>query len=317
MDWKQRVVMERGKTLPFADLPPRSVALDGYVQGPQFDAANRRFSFDHHAGCVRHATLSTCEMALDAVRVGLDPVDLTLYVNDLDADTVLATWLLLRPEAALNDQVAGAVRAVGRLDALGPAVGGPGVLPSLAWALAPLDEASRSGVLRRADDWRPQWEQVLTACLQALDLWHAAGAPAQSPLFPPPPLPVADYTLLHDCGSWQMVSAPVGIAVFQTLYAKGARAAVACCPLADGTTAYTVGKASEFVAGFDVPAILRALAQAELEVHPQQSAAHNWGGGSTIGGSPRNPDGSASRLTPKEVAQVVAQVLQDIGSGGV
>ena len=31
------VLIERGRTIPFDSLPPRSVALDGYVLGPHID----------------------------------------------------------------------------------------------------------------------------------------------------------------------------------------------------------------------------------------------------------------------------------------
>jgi hypothetical protein len=48
-----------------------------------------------------------------------------------------------------------------------------------------------------------------------------------------------------------------------------------------------------------VPEILAALG----EIEP------GWGGGSTIGGAPRNADGSRSRLTPKQVFDAVERVL--------
>lgn len=51
--------------------------------------------------------------------------------------------------------------------------------------------------------------------------------------------------------------------------------------------------------------MLEALRRAELERNPAQDPRCNWGGGSTVGGSPRNPDGSGSRLLPQEVAAVV------------
>jgi hypothetical protein len=34
-----------------------------------------------------------------------------------------------------------------------------------------------------------------------------------------------------------------------------------------------------------------------------------WGGGSTVGGAPRNADGSRSRLTPQQVFDAVERVL--------
>jgi thioredoxin 1 len=69
--------------------------------------------------------------------------------------------------------------------------------------------------------------------------------------------------------------------------------------LPDGTWGYTVAKRSEFVKYFPVPEILSVLAAREP----------GWGGGSTIGGAPRHPDGSRSRLTPDEVFAVVEGVV--------
>lgn len=306
---RDRFIIERGRTLPFAELPPHTIALDGYVQGPAIDTAQRRFSFDHHAGCIRHVTLSTCEMTLDALRVGLDPTDLTICINDLDADTVLAAWLLTRPEAAAHEAVATAVRSAGRWDALGPAVGGAGLVAALAWALEPMSQADAAGKLRAAENWQVTWGEVLRDCLARLDRWFAAGAPAAAAEFAAPPRPAVELMPLHDGGHWQLVLSRHGIGAFAALYQQGVRAAIVAKPLGDGSTEYTVGKASEFVSGFDVPAILSALREAELLVNPGQPSAHNWGGGSTIGGSPRNADGSASRLAPPEVASVVAKVL--------
>jgi len=291
----------------FDALPPHSVALDGYVPGPHIDAAARRFSFDHHAGCIRHATLSTCEMTLDAIRVGLEPGDLTVYINDLDPDTALAVWLLLRPHAAGQDAVASAVRALGRVDALGPAVGGPGLVPALRWALAPMLTPASAGTLRHLP--LVEWRAIVDACVERLDGWCEAGAPERSPDMPAPPEPPRESPrILHRADGWVLAEGP-GVLAFGALYASGARAAILCRPLADGTSEYTVGKASEFVAHFDVPAILDALREAERERNPAQADAHSWGGGSTIGGSPRNPDGSASRLSWEEVAAVVARAL--------
>lgn len=298
-----RVRIDKGATIAFSALPDRHVALDGYVQGPAIDAARRRFSFDHHAGCVRHATLSTCEMVHDAISVGLDPSDLTICVNDLDSDTVLATWLLLRPQATATRRVAAAVRSAGRRDALGPAVG-EGLCPALRWALAPM--RLRAADLRLLD--AAAWFEILAACLERLDAWCAAGAPRSHPEMRPAREPRRPTRLIHDGGTWQLVRGS-GVADFDRLYAAGLRAGVVARPLANGTWEYTVGKASEFVQDFDVVEILAALARAERRSNPAQADDRTWGGGSTIGGSPRNADGTASRLSPDEVAAVVADVV--------
>lgn len=62
-----KIRFEYGRVWQFEELPDNSIALDGAVAGPQVDAARRRFSFDHHAGCVRLVTQSTCEQVLTAI----------------------------------------------------------------------------------------------------------------------------------------------------------------------------------------------------------------------------------------------------------
>lgn len=307
-----RVLLRRGATIPFEELPERSIALDGYVQGPRMDPVGQRYSFDHHAGCIRHATLATCEMALDAVRVGLDPAGMLLCLNDLDTDSVVSTWILLRPAAAFDHGVVAAIRSLGRLDALGPAEGGPGLFPALRWALQPLLDAAMGGQDRRLDE--AGYRGLLDACLERLDRWWLAGALADDERFlAPPTTPDPPLEQLHRGAGWVLARTQAGSSAFPTLYRSGIRAAVVARPLHDGTTEYSVGKASEFVASFDVPHLLTALAKAEQARNPQQDPARTWGGGSTIGGSPRNADGSSSRLAWQEVVTVVEGVVGQEG----
>lgn len=293
----ERVRIEKGRTVPFNALPDRSVALDGYVVGPHVDPQRRRFSFDHHGSVLRHATLSTCEMVLDAVRVGLEPHDLTIYLNDLDPDSVVATWLLLRPEAATSQAVTFAVRSLGRYDALGPADPGPGLVPGLRRALAPLfTDRLRMGDVE-------EQRARLTLCLEHLDTWFARGAPQPADVVPAGPLSTP-ISVQHEGDGWAIFSGQ-GVTDLQQVYQLGYGAGIIAEPLPDGTMAYHIGKKSELVPSFNVPRILAALGAAELEINPNQSPEHNWGGGTTVGGAPRNVDGSASRLPVDRVVELV------------
>jgi hypothetical protein len=78
--------------------PKGTIFLDGAAKGEPFiDAARGVYNLDHHEGCVRSFTLSSCEQAIILVRKGLD-LDgerWTVWANDPDLDTVLAIWLLL------------------------------------------------------------------------------------------------------------------------------------------------------------------------------------------------------------------------------
>jgi hypothetical protein len=152
------VYFEPGRTYALDELPPRSNALDGPVRGPAFDTATERYSFDHHEGVIRHVTLATCEQVYDALRVGLDPRGFHVVLNDLDGDTVLSLWLLLRPEAVRGDRAARVeelVRRFGRVDALGPGWGEPHAVHA---ALTPSRNSKQSvcllrGYLKIVDNW--------------------------------------------------------------------------------------------------------------------------------------------------------------------
>jgi len=288
-----KLVVSRGTVVPFDSLPNRSIALDGYVQGPQIDTAGQRFSFDHHAGCVRHCTRATCEQVFDAILLGLDPSEFTVYVNDVDGDTALSVWLLENPREVRNPLVADLVRAVGLIDAHGPAYA-LGALDAVAqWfyegAMAPERDARRNRTYSTLD-----LAGLLRACVDRCDPKDFAKTERE----------VVEFKVTHDGVGWIMASSRQFI--FTALYERGVTRAVAYDALPDGSYVYMVGKKSEFVDGFPVGphtqegTILHALAAREP----------GWGGGSTIGGAPRNADGSRSRLAPAEVFSIISDVLR-------
>ena len=125
------VRIERGLSIPSAAVrkaPPGSIYLDGAAQGGPFvDAERGILNLDHHEGCLRSFTLSTCEQAMVLTRKGLDLKgrEWTIYANDPDLDTVLAIWVLLN-HVRLNDanpeirsRVIPMVRLEGTIDAHG------------------------------------------------------------------------------------------------------------------------------------------------------------------------------------------------------
>jgi hypothetical protein len=285
-----KVVVDRGKVVPFEQLPPRSIALDGYVQGPQMDAEGERYSFDHHDRCVRHATRASCEQVLDALLLGLDPDGYTVYVNDVDADTVLSVWLLRNRGRAREDAfLPRLVRAVGAVDAHGPSY--PLPPPDLKLRDAMFDGACAAIKAQYADGPRGDLGALLEECVAKVDA-VLDGDPG--PECAPPA-----YEVTHRGSGWAMARSS-GWA-FGQLYAAGWDRVVLYDRLPDGSYCYTVGKRSEFVPRFPVGphskpgTILHALAAREP----------GWGGGSTIGGAPRNPDGSRSRLSPDEVFALI------------
>jgi hypothetical protein len=300
-----QINFEFGQVVSFADMPANSIALDGACQSPQVDPANRRFSFDHHSGCLRFATLATCQQVALAIRMGLvTDCETLVFVNDLDADTSLAVWLLKNPGRIDEPRVVEILERIALTDAHGP------LFPPH-WLHSQLQP--------RWGSKDPQAVEMLDGFLAKIDQ-YADGtleAPAK-----PAREPSKGFGWSPKTG-WIEIDAADG---FASAYGQGCLVAVLYMPAAEETSTYTVGKRSDFV-GYPVgpshadrnadpgsyrkDTLLGALGLAELEANPQQSHKDNWGGASTVGGSPRvtiERDGAkiqlASKLTPSQVLEI-------------
>ncbi|MDP2727643.1 MAG: hypothetical protein Q8P59_08875 [Dehalococcoidia bacterium] len=291
------LVVKRGVTVALNSLPPYSIALDGYVQGPEIDLENQRFSFDHHDKCIRLVTRATCQQVMDALLLGLDPTEFTAYINDVDADTVMAVWLLMNPEALKEEGMRHLVEVVGAIDSHGPAYKTLGDEESRAFhsvVMAPEKRARRDKSYQTCD-----LVALLTECLENLDRVAQEGLELENDPEP------AQYEITHrGTSGWIMATGPGFL--FSTLYDHGYTKAIAYTRIQDGSYMYTVAKKSELVLNFPVgPASNeRSILGVLYRTEP------GWGGGSTIGGSPRNEDGSASKLTPDQVFAIVEALLK-------
>ena len=95
------VHVETGLTIPASaarKAPSGTVYLDGVAQcGPFMDNEKQIYNFDHHQGCIRPFTLSTCEQVLVMILKGMDfrGREWSVFANEPDLDTILAIWLIL------------------------------------------------------------------------------------------------------------------------------------------------------------------------------------------------------------------------------
>ena len=105
-----------------------TIFLDGVAQSEPFmDLERRVYNLDHHEGCLRNFTLSTCEQALVLVARGLDLREKPwqVYTNDPDLDVVLAVWVLCNSmhlqaeDSAIRNSVVPLVRLEGLIDSHG------------------------------------------------------------------------------------------------------------------------------------------------------------------------------------------------------
>lgn len=287
--------VERGVVVKSALMPTRSIALDGYCQGPSIDTVGERFSFDHHDECVRHVTRATCGQVLDALLLGFDPSWYTAYVNDVDGDTALSVWLLENPSRVREPRVRALVEVVSAIDAHGPAY--PAADPQLAdaffaGAMAPEIAARRNRTYATAD-----LNALLRACVERITALIDGTLTLESKK------KERSFEITHRGTGWVMARSQDF--VFDLLYAAGHTRAIAYQKQSDETIAYTVGKQSEFVSRFPVgpPSMAGTI------LHTLREREVGWGGGSTIGGAPRNPNGSRSRLTADAVFAIVESIV--------
>ena len=260
-----KVQFSYGKTIAPDEMKPNSIYLDGACQGPAFNNETRSYSFDHHAGCSRFATLSSCEQVLLALDLGFNPTGMTVHINALDGDTSMSLWLLRNPDMAANPCVSETVRKIGRIDSHGP-------IGSVLKLHKCLERNPRE----------PQTEEMVWEDQAKIDAWYGAGDDALPDPFEYPPCPMKG---LDRHG--RVVEAHGD---FGTIYQAGAVIALAFVPGPDGTMGYTIGKKSDFARG-DIKAFLDECNTFEP----------GWGGGSTIGGAPRLEGGLRSSMSEEAV----------------
>lgn len=312
-----QLIVERGRVWSTAELNPKTIALDGAVQGPHIDTSKQIYSFDHHANCLRLVTQATCQQVYNALRLGLNPEGFTVLVNDVDADTVFAAALLLNPEwlrsYSTSSMLSILLQAVGNLDAHGPAWFGAcpdmPVIDKAAnffydWVMQPEKDARKNKTYATVD-----LHALLFQCVQRLvDFMELPHDERVAQLHSTEVKPLADNAkILQVCranGENFAVIVESQDFIFPKMYKDGHKVVVAFYTQEDGSRAYTVGKVSDFV---DFP--LGPADKVGTLLHILASREPGWGGGSTIGGAPRNADGSRSRLSPEEVAYVAFDLI--------
>ncbi|HEY2739573.1 MAG TPA: hypothetical protein VGK45_14285 [Thermoanaerobaculia bacterium] len=311
-----KVKIERGKTVTAAaarKAAEGTIFLDGVAQcEPFLDAERRVFNLDHHTGCVRAFTLSTCEQALVLVLRGLDLKERpwTLCANEPDLDTVLAIWVLLNSMhlTAAEPQVRLAavplVRLEGILDVHGAELSDLAGLPppelhEAQERLAALRQTELA--LKREGSWESADPLEFTAGqLRALDsMIYPAGyfhgflnveVLARAEL--------SDHRVAVVCRSEQGIYETE--ADLKRLYGKR----LGIVALQKDPRTYTLRQVDPFL-----PATLDAVYVRLNTLDPAVHAGdgNRWGGSGEIGGSPRQ---SGTRLSPQEIAATCAQAFR-------
>jgi hypothetical protein len=287
-----------GGSLKINELLPSSIALDGAVQGPVMGDEEDRWSFDHHAGCARLITQATCEQVFTALMLGFDTKERQIYINDIDGDTLVSLWLLEQDyDRLVNVYLRRLVHAVGIIDAHGPA--GVHLLDTDEEAMSNAFFSRLREVLPR--DVQSEYDSWSSFIIKGFEVIESVISDASNGR-----LKQDDWEDDEDDIEWLFHGERHGVEAiiaraddfgwFAALYEAGFRVVVMVSDAADGSLRYTIGKLSDLVSyplgpGNDANSLLGRLNAREP----------GWGGGSSIGGSPRLEGGVSSRLTPEEI----------------
>lgn len=283
------IVVKRGYVTTLDKLDFYSIALDGFVRGPQIDPENHRFSFDHHEGCLRYCTTASCVQAMTAILLGLDDLDrYTVYANDVDADVCAAYWCLQNPEKCKETLAKKLIDAIGNADAHGGAIGSNGMSKTIEWICSPETDSKRNQDYHKLSD--EGLKAILEAVLHRIDLYVNGEASIEVAKQPKH----GEYKILRNEKNWVLVESQ-DPHVFTKIYQAGFDRIVITRPQEDGSMAVTLAKRSDFVDNFPITKMIEKFNQIEPGA----------GGGSSIGGLVRNPDGSRSRLSIDKIVEIV------------
>jgi len=285
------IVIERGKVMALKELPEYSIALDGFVQGPAIDTQNHKYSFDHHAGCLRFPTLSACEQAWTAIQLGLDPSLYTAYCNDVDADVCAAIWCLKYPDRCKEPLVEKLITAIGKGDRYVGALEINGMKKIVEWVCAPETDSKRNGDYEKLSN--EGLKPILESILHRITMYANGDSSIEVSKQPEH----GEFKILRNERGWALLES-TDPHVLSKVWQQFDKVAI-IRPLEDGSTAVTIGKRSDFIDNFSLETIYAELNKLES----------GWGGSSTVGGAPRNADGSRSKMKIEDISAVIDSVV--------
>lgn len=287
---------------------PFSIALDGYVnQGPRFQKEGPRANFNHHEEVDRLATRATCSQVLMAIRQGLYKCfrngkgpELSAYANDCDEDVCLS-WFLLKygylAEHTMNPLLNRLVSLTDMMDTTAGAYPLPSDMPILqemAWAFEPYRNFRLGGQLSRRD---PAAFASIVTDVENRIMRHITGSGQKISL------DTAYETIARGKDGWTMVK-EIGTYSRTGMFADNIQAYVSVRKRHDGNKDVTIGRMSIFIP-FDVPKIIERLNQEENLI----DNGDQWGGGNTIGGSPRI---GGTKLTNEKLFEIIEEEVREL-----
>lgn len=306
-----KLILEKGVVRTWEDFckktPPFSVALDGYVLGPtRYDYETPRLNINHHETVDRLSTRSAAAQVYMLIKQGLfikfkkdNNINIIAYINDCDQDVAMAIWLLrnykLIKEKKYEEAINNLVFTVDMLDSTAgtyPLDTESNIMRGMAWIFEPYTELRTSGKLLEisSDEMINVIELI---CNRVTDFIEGRGKEIELN---------ANYEVISNGNGWIMIN-ELGPYARTKLFAQGIDAFVSVRKKTNGKYVYTLIKRSQFI-NFPIEVLYNLLNRIE---GISKEDTDRWGGGNTIGGSPRI---KGSKIKPEELKKIIDDNLE-------
>jgi membrane protease YdiL (CAAX protease family) len=294
--------------------PPGTIYLDGVAAcEPFMNLEKQIYNFDHHEGCLRPFTLSTCEQVLIMILKGMDlrGRDWNVFANEPDLDTVLAIWLLFnhfrvsRKTSRGLRRLYALVRLEGIIDAHGLEMTRISAFPAdLLKRTKKLIDYLRAEELdlKKSAIWREtDYLEYTALILRKIDriIYKSGDFDDFKELKELARAEIGDHRIAV------VVEAELGIYELEPYLNRIYGESLGLAVLKKGEGSYTLRRMDPFM-----PVGLNSVYQKLNSMDPDASCSKNssqWGGSDDIGGSPR---GVPTKLTPNEIAQACRDAFQ-------
>ena len=294
---------------------PGTIYLDGVARcEPFMDHERQIYNFDHHEGCLRPFTLSTCEQVLVMILKGLDlrGREWRVFANEPDLDTILAIWLIFnhlriqQKDSGRRRFLYALVRLEGIIDSHGLEMtefgGFPPDLEKITKRVINYLRAEEVDLKKQA-----MWEKKDSLEYTALILQKIDRIIYRSH-------DLADFKELKELARVELaggriaavVEADLGIYELEPSLHRVYGESLGLVILKKGEGLYTLRRLNPFMSG-DLNDVYPILNHMDPAVRCRTNS-HQWGGSGDIGGSPR---GISTKLGPGEIAQACRDAFQN------
>ena len=294
---------------------PGTIYLDGVAKcEPFMDHERQIYNFDHHEGCLRPFTLSTCEQVLVMILKGLDlrGREWRVFANEPDLDTILAIWLIFnhlriqQKDSGRRRFLYALVRLEGIIDSHGLEMtefgGFPPDLEKITKRVINYLRAEEVDLKKKAMWEKKDSLEYTASILQKIDriIYRSHD--------------LDDFKELKELARVELaggriaavVEDELGIYELEPSLHRVYGESLGLVILKKGEGLYTLRRLNPFMPG-DLNDVYPILNHMDPAVRCRTNS-NQWGGSGDIGGSPR---GISTKLSPGEIAQACRDAFQN------